>query len=130
MASTLFAAQVLAAPAAKPSLSEVSGLSATAGAAGIGATNTDLPTIVGRLIGAALSLMGIVFVVLLIYAGFLWMTAQGNDEKVKQAKKILSGAIIGIVLTFTSYAITTFVIDSLTNALSNKKQANPGDGGY
>ena len=116
VASTFFAVQALA----KDTLSDVSGLSATAGAAGIGATNTDLPTIIGRLIGAALVLLGVVFVILIIYAGFLWMTAQGNDEKVKQAKKVLSGAVIGLVLIFASYAITGFVIDALTNSLGTQ----------
>ncbi len=112
----LFAAKALAAPSAN--LSDISGLSATAGAAGVGGTATDLPTIVGSLIGAALSLLGVVFVALVIYAGFLWMTAQGNDEKVKQAKKLLSGAVVGLVLIFASYAITNVVISSLSTALS------------
>ena len=116
VASMLFAAKALAAPSAN--LSDISGLSATAGAAGVGGTATDLPTIVGSLIGAALSLLGVVFVALVIYAGFLWMTAQGNDEKVKQAKKLLSGAVVGLVLIFASYAITNVVISSLSTALS------------
>ncbi len=110
------------------SLSEDTGLTATGDAAGLGGSNTDLPVIIGRIIGSALGLLGAIFVILVIYAGFIWMTAQGSDEKIKQAKKILSGAVIGIVLTFSAYAITTFVTNSLANSL--QKPVDPYDAGY
>lgn len=94
------------------------GLRATAGAAGLSGGATDLPTIIGRFIGGALGLLGVLFVVLIIYSGFLWMTAQGNDEKVKQAKKILTNAVIGLVLIFAAYVITTVVTGALSSAFS------------
>jgi hypothetical protein len=77
---------------------------------------TDLGILVGNFINAALGLLGIVLVVIVIYAGFLWMTAQGNDEKVKQAKKMITNAVIGLVLIFAAYAITTFVVTAIDNA--------------
>lgn len=89
----------------------------TAGAAGVTSGNTDLPKLIGNMIGAALGLLGVILVCIIIYAGFLWMTAQGNEDKVKQAKKMISNAVVGMVLIFAAYAITNFVIDSLTNSL-------------
>jgi len=90
---------------------------ATASAAGVNSANNDLPKLIGNMIGAALGLLGVILVCIIIYAGFLWMTAQGNDEKVKQAKKMISNAVVGMVLIFAAYAITNFVVDSLTNSL-------------
>jgi hypothetical protein len=79
-------------------------------------TETDLPTLVGRFIAAALGLLGVILVILIIYAGFLWMTAQGNEEKVKKAKGMITNAVVGMILIFAAYAITTFVVDSLISA--------------
>lgn len=84
--------------------------------ANTGLTTTDLASFVGRIIYAFLGLLGIVAIGLIIYAGFIWMTAQGNDEKVKEAKKILTNAVIGLVVIFASYAITAFIIRALMDA--------------
>ena len=52
----------------------------------------------------------------MLYAGFLWLTSAGSEEKVGQAKKIITSAIIGLVIIFISYAIATFVITQLIKA--------------
>lgn len=75
---------------------------------------SDLPSLVGRGIGVLLGLLGILFVVLVVYAGFLYLTAQGEDTNVKKAKKLLSQAVIGLILIVSAYAISNVVIDSLT----------------
>jgi hypothetical protein len=76
----------------------------------------SLPQMIGRIIGVVLTLLGVILVVLIIYAGFLWMTAQGEVEKTKKAKAILGNAIIGMVLIFAAYSIASFVIDKLVTA--------------
>ncbi len=93
------------------------GITATSAGVNAGGTN-DISKLIGNLIGAALGLLGVILVCIIIYAGFLWMTAQGNDEKVKQAKKMISNAVIGMVLIFAAYAITNFVITALSNSLT------------
>lgn len=86
--------------------------------AGLGDTNSgDLANTVGKLIGSALGLLGIILVVIIIYAGFLWMTAQGSEEKVKQAKLMIKNAIIGMILIFTAYAITNFVLSTVISGV-------------
>jgi len=50
---------------------------------------------------------------LIIYAGFLWMTAGGNPEQVDKAKQWLTNAIIGLAIILAAYAISGFVIDNL-----------------
>lgn len=77
---------------------------------------TDLALIIGNIIRAALSLTGTIFLVLIIYAGFVWMTAGGNEEKIRKAKLIIQSAVIGLIIILSSYSITEFVIGSLTQA--------------
>lgn len=84
---------------------------ATGTATGLG--NQPLPVIIGGIIRAALGLIGVILVVLIIYAGFLWMTAAGEEEKVTKAKDIIKNCIIGIVIIFAAYAITNFVVNSI-----------------
>ncbi len=120
-AGSIAAMATVSAPLAALAVTSLENLKAsaasTAGAAGVTSGNTDLPKLIGNMIGAALGLLGVILVCIIIYAGFLWMTAQGSEEKVKMAKKMISNAVIGMVLIFAAYAITNFVIDSLTNSL-------------
>lgn len=92
------------------------GLDTTADVAGLRTTNTDIPTRIGQIIGIALSLVGVVFLVLMVYGGFLWMTAAGDSEKVKKAKGIIVNAIIGIVIVMAAYTITFFVLQQVGEA--------------
>ena len=86
---------------------------------GIGAdAGTDLPTLIGNIIAVFLSVLGIIFVVLVVYAGFLYLTAGGEDEKVKKAKKLLGQAIVGLVIVIAAYAIAAFVVESLVDVAS------------
>ena len=73
----------------------------------------DIYTTVGVIINSVLSILGVVFLIIIIYAGFLWMTAGGNTEQLGKAKKLLMNAAIGLVIALASYAIATFVIQSL-----------------
>lgn len=64
-------------------------------------------------IRTGLGILGIVTTVILMYAGFKWMTAGGNEDEVATAKKMITAAVIGLVIIMSSYAITTFIISSL-----------------
>lgn len=88
------------------------GLSETASEAGIN-TSGNLPTLIGGVIGTALSLIGIVFFIILVYAGFMWMTSRGNPEINKKSLNTISSAIIGLIVVLASYAITQLVLNSL-----------------
>lgn len=81
-----------------------------------------LPELIGSIIGIALSFVGVIFFLLILYAGFLWMTAFGNDEKVTTAKSIMEHAIIGLVIVLSAYAISKFVFGSLVNPGSQSIQ--------
>lgn len=77
---------------------------------------SQLTAFIGRIINVMLSVLGVIFFVLLIYGGFLWMTSAGNDEKVKKAKTLITDAVIGLIVILAAYAISSFVITSLVEA--------------
>lgn len=85
-------------------------------AAGSGLTKDDPRLIVSRIINVALGVLGTIAVVLIVYAGFLWMTAGGNDDQAGKAKNIIFAAIIGLVIILSAYAISTFVVKSIYEA--------------
>ncbi len=76
----------------------------------------DIRITIARIIRAALGLLGIVTVVIIIYGGFLWMTAGGNDEQVGKAKKWIYSGIIGLVIIFAAYALTQFIFNQIITA--------------
>jgi hypothetical protein len=82
----------------------------------IGLTSTDLPTYVGRLINYVLGLLGVIALILIIYAGFLYMTSGGVAEKVDKAKKLMVDAVIGLLLIFAAYSIALFIMNMLFGA--------------
>ena len=77
----------------------------------------DISKIIGNIINTILGLVGILFLVMIIYSGILYMTAQGDEGKVKKAKGMLTNSIIGIVIVMGAYIIVAFVIGSLDDAL-------------
>jgi hypothetical protein len=75
-----------------------------------------LPMIIGQIINYILALVGVFFLILTIYGGFLWMTAGGNEDQIKKAKKYLTNAIIGLIIVLAAYSITFFVVDTISSA--------------
>ena len=67
----------------------------------------------GRITGVILSFLGVIFFILMIAGGIMWMTAGGADAKVATARKLITTAIIGLVIVLSAYAIATFVADNL-----------------
>lgn len=72
--------------------------------------------IIGDIIKGSMVAIGVVFGILVIYGGYLWMTARGNEEIVKKAIGILRTAIIGFIITASAYAITNYVVERVIPA--------------
>lgn len=85
-------------------------------AKGIGLGERNLKDTINQIIRVLLGFLGIVAVIIILYAGFLWMTAMGDDEKVSKAKKLIYAGIAGIVIILAAYAIAEFVIRSIGSA--------------
>ena len=82
----------------------------------IALSSQDIRVTVAKIIRAVLGLLGIIAVVIVLYAGFLWMTAGGNDEQIGKAKQWLINGIIGLAIILSAFAITQFVISKLAGA--------------
>ncbi|MFC1612559.1 hypothetical protein ACFL29_01780 [Patescibacteria group bacterium] len=75
-----------------------------------------LPKLVGTIINIFLSIIGVFFVVLIIYGGYTWMSSFGNKEKVDKAKTVIVDAVIGLIILLAAYAISNFVVTNLIEA--------------
>ncbi len=74
----------------------------------------DPRSMIGRIINIALGFLGAIAVLIIIYGGFVWMTSNGEEEKVSSAKKILRNGVIGLIIILCSWAIATFLISRLS----------------
>lgn len=74
---------------------------------------TPMVTLIGNIINVVMGLLGVVAVLVILYGGFMWMTAAGNEEKVGKANKLIIAGIIGLVVIFAAFAIASFVISNL-----------------
>jgi len=91
-----------------------------------GFSSLSVGDVVATIIKAALSLLAIIFIVLIILAGYRWMTASGNEEKIKKAQETLTTAIIGLIIVLAAYGITYFVFKYLPFGGSGGVQGGTG----
>jgi hypothetical protein len=103
------------------------GLGATASQAGLGGSPDDLSVVIGTVIKTALGVVGVVFLVLMVYAGYIWMIARGDEAKVEKAKDTIVNCIIGVVIVVGAYAITSFIITQFNKGGAAATGATSGD---
>lgn len=76
----------------------------------------DVRVIIGQIIKAALGLSGTIALVMVIWGGFLWLTSQGNTEKIEKGRNVLLWATIGLIIIFFAYTIVNTVIGLITDS--------------
>jgi Na+/proline symporter len=81
----------------------------------LGLSDTNLVTVVVRLVNLALGFLPLVAVIFVILGGLQWMTSGGDEEKVGRAKRTISSAIIGIVVVLLAWAIVQFIAKTTLN---------------
>lgn len=91
-------------------------LKVTAQKADIEIDRTDLPTMVGSAVNYGFLVLGTIFLGILMFGGFRWMTAGGNEEKVKTGKEFLVNGINGIIVIFLAYALVYVILSALKAA--------------
>lgn len=82
----------------------------------LGLGTQDIRVTIASIINVFMGLLGIIAVVIILYGGFMWMTAAGNEERVDKARKMIVSGIIGLAIILSAYAIARFVVGSLVNA--------------
>jgi len=100
------------------------GLNATGTLAYPGTNNPSLMTMIANLVNGLLTFLGVVFVGLIIYGGFMYLTSGGSEEKIKKGKNILKAAVIGLIIIMTGYTVTYFIAATLESP-----GTTPGGGG-
>ncbi len=86
-----------------------------------GLSQNNVQTTTAQIINVSLGFLGILCVSLLVYAGFLWMTAMGEEAKIEKAKKTIWAAVIGLIIILSSWAITRFVLESSYSATTGNR---------
>ncbi len=94
---------------------------------GSGFGEANIGSIIATLIQAGLGLLAAIFLVLMIIAGFQWMTAGGNEAQVKKAQDTIKTAVIGLIIVLAAYAITYFIFKFLP--FSSGATGNTGNNG-
>ncbi len=97
--------------------------------AGYNTTVTGPEGMISLIITTALSFIGVIFLVLAIYGGYIWMIARGNEQEVERAKNIIQGAVIGLIIVMAAYAISWYVINTLGNKTLQEQKAKPSSTG-
>jgi hypothetical protein len=75
---------------------------------------TQVPEILGRVIKAAMGIIGSLALLMFVYGGFQWLISAGNAEKVKTGTQTMVWAAIGVILVFSSYLLLDTFIEYLT----------------
>ena len=103
------------------------GLETTAVSSGIPTGGQSIASLVGRIIYIILSFLGLIFIILLIYGGFMRMTAQGSPDKVKTSMGIITSAVVGIIIILASLAITAFVLGRINDVVEGNNSGFQGN---
>jgi hypothetical protein len=94
-----------------------------------GLSSQDLKTTISNLVRVIFGFLGILLVLLLLYGGFLWMTSQGNEQQIERAKKVITSAVIGLVLVLSAFGIASFIVNSLVGGTGGGNGNGGGDDG-
>jgi hypothetical protein len=79
-----------------------------------GVSKISLGTAVGSSVGIIFSILGTLFFIIVFYAGYRWSTAEGDEGIIGESKSTIIRATVGFVVVIGAYAITSFVVGTLT----------------
>ena len=82
-------------------------------------TEGDPSQTIGGAISVLLGILSLIFLIITIYAGVMWMTASGNTDSVEKARRMLIEGAVGFVLTLSAYAFTAYVVGEITSKIIN-----------
>lgn len=82
-----------------------------------GFSSQDIKVTIQNIIRIILGFLGIITIVIILYGGFIWMSSFGEEDKIDRAKKLISAGVVGLVVVLAAYAISNFVVTSITTAV-------------
>ncbi|MBI2416206.1 MAG: hypothetical protein HYV33_06140 [Candidatus Kerfeldbacteria bacterium] len=78
----------------------------------------DPAYIVFTTVNTALIFLGLITVVMIVVAGFMWILAAGEEEKITKAKDLLKGSVLGLIIVLASYGLARFVFVAIQTAVA------------
>lgn len=84
-----------------------------------GENPVDIREMIIDIVKIVLTFLAIIFLVLIIYGGYQWMTAAGNEDKVSKAKDTIKNGVIGVIIILAAYSITHFVLEDVLNVMTD-----------
>ena len=85
---------------------------------GLNSTQDDVRQQAVDIIKYLMTFLGIIATAIILYGGFQWLTAAGNQDRIESAKKTIIAGIIGLVIILAAFAIVTFVVNITNNSLN------------
>ena len=76
--------------------------------------------IANRVVRTFFAILAVLFLGMMLYGGYNWMTAMGDDEKITKAKETIISALIGVIIIIAAYAVTFFVINNLFSSTATR----------
>ena len=73
--------------------------------------NQSPMTTATNIINTLMMFLGLIAVVIILLAGFKWMTAGGNESKIEEAQKLMSAGVVGIIIILSAWGIARFIIE-------------------
>ena len=74
---------------------------------------TDVKGFIGNIIKTMFFAVGVLAVIVIIFAGVTFVMSAGNSQTIQKAKTTIIYAVIGLIVSILSYAIVNFVVSSL-----------------
>ncbi|MDD4290235.1 MAG: hypothetical protein PHH83_03065 [Patescibacteria group bacterium] len=95
----------------------INGLNVTANTAGLqnGSTPKDMVT---NILGYVLGFLGIIVFINIIFAGYQWIMAGGNEETISKAKNRIKNSVIGLIIIIGAYLITSNLFSAVKNVIN------------
>ena len=78
--------------------------------ANVGLSTSSLESMIANIVKTGLTLVGVIALAILVYGGFLYITAAGDSKQVDKAKTVIIYAVIGIIVIGLAYSLVAFVI--------------------
>lgn len=91
-------------------------------------TDSTTAEIVGGIVKKVVAVLGIIFLILILYASYNWMTAGGNSEDVRKSLAIIKWSIVGAIVVFGAYVISNYVVSNVKKA--SQTPSIPNDYNY
>lgn len=82
-----------------------------------GTGEKDVRVFIVEIVRYFITFLGIIAVAMVMYSGFLWMTSNGEPDKVTKAKRTLINSVIGLIIIISAFAIVTFIISLIEGGI-------------